>query len=225
MHTGPNSSFTRVTPDKGFPLQTFPVHGPVSALFPRPWPPPHPSSLAVGWKLLLGLGEWATRAISLNKLASVVCGFIIKFPRERRAEGRERGGSRGREGTARGRWILGTSQLGGVPQASIETTCGIQGEVQDCSAKEESFQGLLGHLAGKNEVGPSQPHGLLPSPPWSPSSKPLEAPPAVVPPTHCREEAQPPRAGPGWPNPAVLPPCSVQSGPTSFMAPKAINSR
>ena len=45
--------------------------------------PPWPSC----WKLLLGLGEWATRAMSLHKLASVVCGFIIKFPRERRAEG------------------------------------------------------------------------------------------------------------------------------------------
>ena len=141
---------------------------------PHPGPhhplPPWPSC----WKFLLGLGEWATRAMSLNKQASVVCGFIIKFPRERRAEGWERGGSRGREGTAEGRWILGTSQFGGVPQASIETTCGTQEEVQDCSAKEESFRGLPGHLAGKSEVGPSQPRGLLPSSPlWRPSSKPL----------------------------------------------------
>ena len=54
---------------------------------PHPGPhhtlPPWPSC----WKLLLGLGEWATHAMSLNKQASVVCGFIIKFPRERRAEG------------------------------------------------------------------------------------------------------------------------------------------
>ena len=52
VHTGPNSSFTRVTPDKDFPLQTFPVHGPVSALFPPPWPPPPPSSLAVLLEIL-----------------------------------------------------------------------------------------------------------------------------------------------------------------------------
>ena len=49
--------------------------------------------------------------------------------------------------------------------------------------------------------------------------------PAVVIPTHCGEAAQPPRTGPDWPNHAVLPPCTVQSGPTSSMAPKTINSR
>ena len=137
-----------------------------------------------------------------------------------------KGWEQGKGGDCWGEMDLGHQPVRGCAQASIETTCGTQEEVQDCSAKEESFRGLPGHLAGKSEVGPSQPRGLLPSSPrWRPSSKPLEATPAVAVPTHCGEAAQPPRTGPDWPNPAVLPPYSVQSGPTSSMAPKAINSR
>lgn len=58
----PGSSPTRVTPDNDFPLQAFPAHGPVSALFPAPQPHRTLPPWQFVWKVLLGLGEWATCA-------------------------------------------------------------------------------------------------------------------------------------------------------------------
>lgn len=81
MYIQPFSSrFIRVTPDKEFPLEILPVH--VSVLFADPSPrhalPPWWSC----WKVLLGLGCQPHAHIILNKQASVVCGFIIEFPKE-----------------------------------------------------------------------------------------------------------------------------------------------